>query len=131
MCKFNFEKAVKEIRGEETTIYEKTLKDVYNEGEDGEGHSTDDTKPSGIYALYYDEKLMKIGKAVDGFFKRMSQYYRLDKTAGSDFITDDNKNLITVQWYKLKDAEACWIDERRLQVKAYNAGEKMEWEIKK
>jgi hypothetical protein len=121
---FNFDNEVKKLYNQEATVL--SLKSVYNDGK-----STHDTRGTGIYALFLDNKLMKIGKAVwdKGIFTRMSQYYRCDN-AGCAEITNDNRDKVYVHFIKL-DKDKCWLEERRLQVYAADLGEKMPWEIKK
>ena len=80
---------------------------------------------------YQSNKLKKIRKAVDGgVCKRMMQYYNGYKTGGLSKITNNNRDNINVRYVNLSSAEDCWIMERRLQVIAYDQGEKMPWEIK-
>ena len=133
--KFDFEKAVKEIREQETEVYSKTLLEAYSDQTKNKapkrGKSTQKTEFSGVYALYLDGELKKIGKASYGIFKRMSQYYRMTDNEGCGHIKEENRNSVQVKWYILDNSEDCWIDERRLQVKAYDLGEQMEWEVKK
>ncbi len=84
----------------------------------------------GIYALYLDGELKKIGKAVynKGIFTRMSQYYRLTPE-GLSQITKNNRDKIEVKFFFLKKDD-CWIAERKLQGIAWDAGERMPWESK-
>lgn len=112
-------------------IYTKTLKEVYNEKQ-GKGTPTDETKQKGIYALYLDGKLFKIGKATDqreGIFHRVSQYYRISPE-GTDFITLDNRDSIKIIYFHVETQEECWFYERKLQVIAYENGEKTPLEKK-
>ena len=96
-----------------------------------EGTSTDKTKRMGVYALYYEGRLMKIGKAVDGgMFKRMGQYYRADSTGGLDEITNNNRDLVEVEYFNLDTPDKCWAAERFLQSEAFEHGEEMPWENK-
>lgn len=101
------------------------LKDIYNSGK-----SKKSTSGASIYALYFHNKLMKIGKAVcgKGLFTRMSQYYR-GKKDGSKKITNLNRDQIDVKFFFL-DKNKCWIAERKLQVLAWDADERMPWECK-
>lgn len=80
-----------------------------------------------IYALYENNQLKKIGKAIyGGIHHRMVQYY--NGKSGSKFITVSNRNYIVVKYFTLKDKSELWYAERRLQVIAHDSGEKMEWE---
>lgn len=65
-----------------------------------------------------------------GVCKRMMQYYNGYKTGGLSTITNNNRDNINVRYVNLSSAEDCWIMERRLQVIAYDQGEKMPWKIK-
>ena len=128
---FNFTKTVKKLYPS-AKVKIMLLKDIYNIGNSNQGQSTEETKLSGIYALYENNNLMKIGKAVcgKGIFKRMSQYYR-GSLAGLAAITSANRDKIVVQFFTLDGSEECWIAERRLQIAAWDEGEKMPWEVKK
>ncbi|MDE6240978.1 MAG: hypothetical protein K2M08_00995 [Anaeroplasmataceae bacterium] len=138
---FNFETIVKTKY--ECEVEKSTIKEIYqpfykeytkHTGEMAsriEGKPTDTTRKMGVYALYFENKLMKIGKAVDGgMFKRMGQYYRCDKTSGNINITSKNRDLIRVEYFNLDTADKCWEAERYLQSKAAYFGEDMPWENK-
>ena len=120
---FDFDKEVKNRYQVSTTAM--SLKDAYNNGQ-----SQPSTTGSGIYALYIDKELKKIGKAVydKGIFTRMSQYYRLTKE-GCNEINDIIKDLVEVHFFML-DEKKCWLEERRLQVIATDSGEQLFWENK-
>lgn len=107
-------------------FHEDSLKNIYNDGK-----SIDSTRMKAIYALYLDDKLMKIGKAIykGGLFTRMSQYYRLDKAVCKK-IDMSNRDKIKVGFFPLSSDEECWVAERRLQVDAWDNSEKMPWENK-
>ena len=120
---FEFDNEVQKSYSKTVTIM--TLKDAYNNGK-----SQPTTSGSGIYALFYNKELKKIGKAVcgKGIFTRMSQYYRLTKE-GCIKIKEHNKDIVEVHFFML-DKSLCWLEERRLQVKAADNGELMPWENK-
>jgi hypothetical protein len=105
-----------------------SLKEIYN-CKGCRGCSTEETIKKGVYALYYQDELKKIGKATDksGIFHRMSQYYRGDKTGGLIEINVDNRDEIKVLYFNPSEEE-CWFAERRLQVIAHDCGERMPWE---
>lgn len=110
------------------SIVKTSLKEIYNCKGD-KGCSTEETKKKGVYALFYQDELKKIGKATDkyGIFHRMSQYYRGDKTGGLTEINEGNRDKIKVLYFNLSEDE-CWFAERRLQVIAHDYGEAMPWE---
>lgn len=54
----------------------------------------------------------------------MMQYYNGYKTGGLSTITNNNRDNINVKYVNLSSAKDCWIMERRLQVIAYDQGEK-------
>ncbi len=83
----------------------------------------------GIYALYLDDNLMKIGRAVtnDGIFTRMKQYYN-GRPEGLQEITTDNKDTITVKYFNLPTRRDCWAAEKYLQAEAYYSFENMPWD---
>ena len=60
----------------------------------------------------------------------MSQYYNMNRTGGLRQITESNRDKIVVKYFNLDSIEQCWVAERRLQVIAYDCGEKMPWEEK-
>ena len=128
--KFNFETEVKK-KYPNREVLKSSLKDIYNL-KNGKGHSTEQTKKKGVYALFYNEELKKIGKATDknGIFHRMSQYYRGDTNGGLKEIDEGNRDEIKVLYFNLPSEEECWVEERRFQVLAYDCGEKMPWENK-
>ena len=109
-------------------VVETTLKEIYN-WNGSSGCSTEKTKKKGVYALFYENELKKIGKATDknGIFHRMSQYYRGDKNGGLTEINEQNRDKIKVLYFNPPEEE-CWFDERRLQVIAHDCGEEMPWE---
>ena len=125
--KFDFIKAVNE-HYPDINVVTTTLKEIYN-WNGISGCSTEETKKKGVYALFYENELKKIGKATDkmGIFHRMSQYYREDKTGGLTEINEQNKDKIEVLYFNPPEEE-CWFAERRLQVIAHDYGEKMPWE---
>ena len=125
--KFDFEKVV--LDDFKATVIKSTLKDIFNADEKGNGHSNEFTKLPGVYALFLDGELKKIGRAITGagIFTRMSQYYR-QKDGKLDYIDDTNKDKIVVWYFNLVNAKDCWAAEKYLQAKAYYAGEKMEWD---
>ena len=127
MKNFDFEKVV--LEDFKATVIKSTLKDIYNANEKDIGHSTKLTKMRGVYALFLDGELKKIGRAItgSGIFTRMSQYYR-QKDGKLDYIDDTNKDKIVVWYFNLVNAKDCWAAEKHLQAKAYYAGEKMEWD---
>ena len=120
---FDFDAEVKKIYN--ATVTTMFLELVYNNGK-----SQDTTAGAGVYALYCNNELKKIGKAVyrKGIFTRMSQYYRMTKE-GVKQIAKKNRNKIEVKFFFLNSDE-CWIAARRLQVIAWDAGEQMPWEAK-
>ena len=127
---FDFEKEVKKHYGKCKKVYEKKLSAIYNCNNDKKvGKSTEETSIKGVYALYLDGQLMKIGRAItgSGIFTRMSQYYRLSNE-GSKYITEKNRDLIEVKYFELTDNKECWAGEKRLQVIAFDCGEKMPWD---
>lgn len=129
--KFNFRNVVKTLYGND--IKTSTLKEAYNfNPKTGRGKSTKETGEKGVYALYNDDKLMKIGQAAyeNGIFHRVSQYYR-GKDGKCEYITDDNKNLIEIEYVNFNTAEECWAAEKLLQGIAYYMGEEMPWEKKR
>jgi len=129
LCKkFDFAKEVSKYYGN-TKVISTTLKEVYNVNTNGRGCSTAETKLKGVYALFLNGNMMKIGKATDkyGIFHRMSQYYRCDKKGGLKEINKENRDKIEVLYFNLCEAEI-WFAERRFQVLAHDYGEKMPWE---
>lgn len=130
--KEEFKKEVKKIYKKE--VVETSLKAIYNRSsKKDEGKSTDETKKKGVYALFYQGDLKKIGKATDnssGIFHRMSQYYRGDTNGGLKEIDEGNRDEIKVLYFNLSSEEECWVAERRFQVFAYDHGHKMPWENK-
>lgn len=123
--KFNFEKFVNLLFQKE--VVKQKLTDIYNDG-----NSTQETKKKGVYALYWNGKLMKIGQAADdysGIFHRMSQYYR-GKDGKCEYIDDKNRDDIEVEYITCDSFEECWAIERLLQGLAWSLNEKMPWEKK-
>lgn len=125
--KFNFIEEVK-VHYPNIDVVKTTLKEIYN-CKNGKGHSTEKTKKMGVYAIYYQDELKKIGKATYkyGIFHRMSQYYRGDKKGGLAEINKENRDEIEVLYFNLSKDE-CWFAERRLQVIAHDCEENMPWE---
>lgn len=123
---FDFSKVV--LEDYKITVVEAKLKDIYNSGNCKRGRSTNETKRCGVYALFLNNELKKIGRAItgNGIFTRMSQYYRQD--CGIKQITDQNKDEILVRYFTLNSRKDCWAAEKYLQAKAYYAGEKMPWD---
>lgn len=133
---FNFASLSKKLYG--CSIHYSTLKALYapefdRNGRIIRGHATEETSKKGVYALYFDGELKKIGKAADtkGIFHRMGQYYRQDKNGGSIHINSKNRDFITVEYIVCDSAEDCWITERLLQCIAYYKSEKLPWESRK
>lgn len=132
--KFVFEDLVKNIYG--CNVYDSTIKDVYNprpsKNNNMIGRATSDTRKKGVYALFDDDGLRKIGQAADksGIFHRMSQYYR-GKDGHCIHINSNNRDRIKVQYFHLDDIEDCWAAERLLQSIAFYMGEEMPWEEKR
>lgn len=91
----------------------------------------DVTIEMGVYAIYYEDKLKKIGKAGhnNGVYHRLYQYY--EEKDGINEINADTKDLVYVKYFLLNSNEETWIAERRLQVLAYDSKEPMDWEKKK
>ncbi|HAT4231234.1 TPA: hypothetical protein I9097_000156 [Clostridium perfringens] len=125
--KFDFTKEV-EKHYPDIKVVKTTLKNIYNLT-GSKGRSTEETRKKGVYALFYENELKKIGKATydSGIFHRMSQYYRMDKTGGLKNINEKNRDKIEVLYFNPPEEE-CWFGERRLQVIAHDYGEKMPWE---
>lgn len=132
--KFIFANAVKTLYG--SNVIYSTMKAIYAPKTTVHGrligNGTDETKKMGVYALYYNNELKKIGKASDknGIFHRMGQYYRGDKRGGSKFINKNNRDDIFVEYIQLDSTQDCWIIERILQGIAYYKNETMPWEEK-
>lgn len=53
---------------------------------------------SGVYILYLNGRVMKVGSAEIGVQKRMQQYYAMNRYCGLPEITEENRNQITVKW---------------------------------
>lgn len=85
-------------------------------------------KDPGVYKVFYQGQLMKVGKAEDGLRKRFSDYYRTKEggTAGLKFITKDNRNNVQVTWTVCKKNE-CRMREEELYNKAKRGGEELPW----
>lgn len=132
---FDFSKLAKEIYG--CSVHCGTIKSIYDpifdkKGKLIKGRSTRDIRKIGVYALFYDDELKKIGQAADkagGIFHRMSQYYR-HKDGYCIHINDNNRDKITVIYFNLESPEKCWAAERMLQGLADFMGERMPWEEK-
>lgn len=101
----------------------------------GKNAKNDNDLKSGyfIYALYENDKLMKIGKAVyyGGIYKRAVQYYNMNEKGGLKEINENNRDNINVEFFKVDIEDEVWAVERRLQSDAYFNGESMPWENKK
>lgn len=130
--KFVFEDLVENIYG--CTVYDSTIKDIYNPKSDKNmiGTSSEETRKRGIYALFDDDGLRKIGQAADksGIFHRMSQYYR-GKDGRCPQIDSNNRDEIKVKYFNMDAVEDCWAAERLLQSIAFYMGEEMPWEEKR
>lgn len=130
---FDFEKEVNKLYPDKAKkVYKTTLKKVYNESDiKTRGVSTEETRQKGVYALYENGELKKIGKASDknGVFHRVSSYYR-GKKDGTKWIKKKNREDIEIQYFHLEKVEECWYAERKLQTLAYEKGEEMPWEDK-
>lgn len=124
---FSFEEIV--LKEFKTSVIKQTLSEVFNKGKNGEGQSTEQTSRIGVYALYYNNRLKKIGKAVcpGGIFKRMSQYYR-GKDGSISYITSRNREAVQVQYFNLLTVKDCWAAEKFLQSMAYYENEPMPWD---
>lgn len=119
--KFDFEKEVRDNYGDDIKVFTEKLSIFAN------------TKKiyisPGIYALYENNQLKKIGKAVyGGIHHRMVQYYNMNNSGGSEYISISNRNEIEVRFFILEDTTELWYAERRFQVIAHDCGESMEWE---
>lgn len=53
---------------------------------------------TGVYILWLNNTLLKVGSAEIGTRKRMQQYYGMNKYCGLREITEANRDLITVEW---------------------------------
>ncbi len=128
---FNFSEFVMENYRVKTQ--KSTLREIYNYNEKtGHGVSNSITRSQGVYALYLFGRLMKIGKATDGIFKRVSQYYRGNlNDGGIKEITSINRDRITIEFFLMNSADDIWAAERYISSQAYYAGENMKWEQKK
>lgn len=86
----------------------------------------------GVYKLYLNGRLMKVGKASDGLRKRFSDYYRgiTGGTAGLKYINESNRDDIIAVWVECEISQC-----RELEIKLYNEaearGEKMPWSERK
>lgn len=129
--KFDFKREV-EKHYKDSIITISSLKNIYNSSGD-RGKPTEDTKKIGVYALFYEGELKKIGKATyqDGIYHRMVQYYNLNESGGLKEITLENRDSVEVIYFNLLDSDECWVAERRLQVIAHDCKERMPWENKK
>lgn len=133
--KFDFAKLAKEIYG--VCVHDETIKSIYDPmfDENGnliKGQPTNQTCKIGVYALFYEDELKKIGQAADmseGVFHRMSQYYR-GKDGHCVHINQNNRDVIKVLYFNLETPEKCWAAERMLQGLADIMGEEMPWEEK-
>ena len=131
--KFIFEDLVKNIYG--CTVYDSTIKDIYspksNKSKKMIGTSSEKTRKRGVYALFDDDGLRKIGQATDksGIFHRMSQYYR-GKDGRCPQIDSNNRDAIIVKYFNIDAVEDCWAAERLLQSIAFYMGEELPWEEK-
>ena len=82
----------------------------------------------GVYKIYLDGQLMKVGKAENGLRKRFSDYYRgVDGgTAGLYHITDENRDRVMVRWQECSIGE-CRRIEKDWYDEAERRGEDMPW----
>ena len=132
---FDFELLVPMIYG--CPVHKGTIESIYDAKRQSQRKNTvDDVKDSthkkGVYALYYEGELKKIGQAADsksGIFHRMSQYYR-QIDGSSKYITKHNRDSISVLYFNLETSKDCWAAERFLQAIAFYMGESMPWEEK-
>lgn len=136
---FSFSKEVREKY--KLQPYKTTVKSIYNpqfvtQTEENKapgimkGQATPETRLMGVFALYYDGQLKKIGKAIEGgFFAAIGEYYNDDflKQYGTNGI---DKDLIEVEILPLNTVEMCWEVERYTQSQACIFGEKMPWQNK-
>ena len=85
----------------------------------------------GVYKMYHDGKLMKVGKAEDGLRKRFSDYYRGQKggTAGSRYVNESNRDEIEVWWVCLP-RDKCREAERNMTQQAIDGDEKLPWVVR-
>ena len=63
---------------------------------------------SGVYILYLNGKVMKVGSAEIGVQKRMQQYYGMNPSCGLPQITPENRSSITAVW---QDCPVCKCNE--------------------
>ena len=83
-------------------------------------------RQAGVYFVYCDGHLVKVGKAADGLWKRFGQYWRGDASGGLRHITKENRDRVSVSWKTCAASEA-----RQLEVRLYKEakarGEAMPW----
>lgn len=130
MEKFEFSTIVRLIFDKDCN--KSTLKRIYNDKTGcNRGKSTEETRKMGVYALYENDNLMKIGQAADrnGVFHRVSQYYR-GRDGKCSEINTNNRDNITIEYVNFDTVEDCWSAERLLQGIAHKMGEAMPWEKK-
>ncbi|MEZ7892118.1 MAG: hypothetical protein QMC67_10235 [Candidatus Wallbacteria bacterium] len=86
----------------------------------------------GVYKLYLNGQLMKVGKAADGLRKRFSDYYRgvVGGTAGLKHINEANRDIIIAVWVECETSQ-CRDLELKLYREAEMRGEKMPWSERK
>jgi len=85
-------------------------------------------KGPGVYKIFHNNKLMKVGKANDGLRKRFSDYYRGVEggTAALKYITTANRDEVIVQWRECP-VEKCRELETKMHDSAINSGETLPW----
>lgn len=122
---FNFDKCV--LKKFKVTSITTTMKDICTST--SSKTSRNSNRNMGIYALYLDGQLMKIGRAVTGYgiYTRMKQYYEIKKEGIAE-ISDLNKDQIIVKYFNLPSRRDCWAAEKFLQAEAYYSNEKMLWD---
>ena len=128
MKTFNFSEVVKLLFKCDTKSAR--LKDIGELRQDAEltdsSWDFSSSRETGVYALFLDGALMKIGQAADkssGVFHRMSQYCR-ERDGKCKYINDNNKDRIYVEYFNLELVEQCWAAEKLLQGIAFFMGEK-------
>jgi len=82
----------------------------------------------GVYKVFYQGQLMKVGKASDGLRKRFSDYYRgrSGGTAGLKYITEENRDSIRVSWLVCPTSKTRALEEKWYDV-AKDNGEELPW----
>jgi hypothetical protein len=83
-------------------------------------------KKCGVYRVYYEGQLMKVGKAEYGLRQRFRQYYNGEQSGALKYITADNRDDVTVSWIFCSKSEA---RQRELDMydRAKKDGEKLPW----